>query len=115
MVTGLAACDAGMGRIHDAGSLATPARPLDAITACIDKVGIELDAAALFRHGATRVMKTLLKMDVARGTRVAPRGFWRPPIRKPRSSVVGRHAGRTDACEWGARRYRQKHLKLGSV
>jgi N-methylhydantoinase A len=58
--TDLAAYDAGTGRIRYAKSLATHACPLDDIMACVDKVGIDLGEAALFRHGATLLINTLL-------------------------------------------------------
>jgi hypothetical protein len=49
--------------------LTTHARPLDEITACVGKVGIDLGEAALFRHGTTPVINTVLEMD---GARVLP-------------------------------------------
>jgi N-methylhydantoinase A len=71
--TDLAAYDAGTGRIHYTKSLSTHARPLDGIMACVDKVGIDLGEAALFRHGTTLVINTLLAGLMATGSRDARR------------------------------------------
>ena len=73
--TDLVAYDAGTGRIRYTKSLTTHARPLDGIMACVDKVGIDLGEAALFRHGTTLVINTLLEMNGARVALVTTQGF----------------------------------------
>jgi len=65
--TNFAAYDAGTGRIGYSKAFTTYARPLDGITAQVDKVGIDLGEAALFRHSTALVINTVLKMDGARG------------------------------------------------
>jgi Hydantoinase/oxoprolinase N-terminal region len=87
--TGLAAYDARTGRIRYTKSLTTHARPIDGIRACVDKVGIDLGEAALFRHGATLVINKLLEMDGARVALVTTRWFSRFARIRPRLAHGG--------------------------
>jgi N-methylhydantoinase A/oxoprolinase/acetone carboxylase beta subunit len=73
--TDLADYDVRTRRIRYTRSLTTHLRPLDGIMACVGKVRIDFDDAALFRRGTTLVINTLHEMDRALVALVTTRGF----------------------------------------
>ena len=56
-------------------ALTTPVDPADGIFACVDKVKLSMSECALFKHGTTHVINTLLERSGPRIALVATEGF----------------------------------------
>ncbi len=73
--TDLVSFDPAARRIHYTKSLTTHDNPLDGIMNCVDKVGLSLKTAQLFRHGTTLVVNTLIERSGPRIALVTTNGF----------------------------------------
>jgi N-methylhydantoinase A len=73
--TDLVMFNASSGDVRYTKSLTTRNRPIDGIMDCVDKVGLDLEAAALFKHGTTLVINTLLERSGPEVALVTTKGF----------------------------------------
>jgi len=73
--TDLVSYDASNQVLRCTKSLTTPHDPIDGILDCIDKAGVRLDDAVLFKHGTTHVINTLLERSGPQIALVTTRGF----------------------------------------
>lgn len=73
--TDLVAFDPGSRRVSFTKSLTTHVNPLDGIMECVTKTGMSLEGAALFKHGTTLVVNTLIERSGPLIALVTTRGF----------------------------------------
>ena len=73
--TDLVAFEPDTGHVKYTKSLTTHHNPIEGILACADKTGTRLDSAAIFKHGTTLVINTLLERSGPEVALVTTRGF----------------------------------------
>src|SRR5580692_7090676 len=73
--TDLVAYDPDAQRIIYTKSLTTHSNPLDGIMDCVAKTRLSLESAALFKHGTTLVVNTLIERSGPQIVLVTTRGF----------------------------------------
>jgi N-methylhydantoinase A len=73
--TDLVMFDADSGRVRYTKSLTTRQHPIDGIMDCVGKVGLDVGAATIFKHGTTLVINTLLERSGPAVALVTTRGF----------------------------------------
>lgn len=73
--TDLVMFDAASGQVRYTKTLTTHSNPIDGILDCVAKAEVTLDRAALFKHGTTLVINTLLERSGPRVALITTKGF----------------------------------------